>query len=49
MQILFIFAAIVLLVLAGLNIAGRYFNPAYFGWACVVVALFWTPLTAIGD
>ena len=34
-------AAVVLFVLAGANVAGRRFNPAYYGWACAAAVVFW--------
>jgi hypothetical protein len=37
---LFAVAAIVLFVLAGLNIGAPRFNPAWFGMACAAVVLF---------
>lgn len=40
-------SAVVLFVLAGLNVAGRRFNPAYFGWACAAVVVFWPLLGAL--
>lgn len=41
-------AAVILFVLAGLNFGGRRFNPAYFGWACAAVVVFWPLLTKMG-
>lgn len=41
---LFAVAAIVLFVLAGLNVGAPRFNPAYFGWACAAVVLLFPAL-----
>jgi hypothetical protein len=41
---LFAIAAIVFFVLAGLNVGGPRFNPAYFGWACAAVVLLFPAL-----
>lgn len=37
---LFVVAAIVLFVLAGANVTGRRFNPAWLGMACAAIVLF---------
>jgi hypothetical protein len=39
---------IVLLVLAGVNVAGPRFNPGWLGLAFVAAAVLWVPLTGIG-
>lgn len=39
-------AGIILLVLAGVNVGGPRFNPAWLGWACVVAAYFAPMLAA---
>lgn len=40
---------VVLLVLAGLNIAAPRFNPGWLGLAFVSAAVLWGPLTGIGS
>lgn len=39
---------VVLLVLAGLNVAAPRFNPGWLGLACISAAVMWAPLTGIG-
>lgn len=39
---------VVLLVLAGLNVSGRHFNPGWLGLAFAAAALLWLPLSQIG-
>lgn len=39
---------IVLLALAGFNVAAPRFNPGWLGLAAVAAAVLWTPLTLIG-
>lgn len=39
---------VVLLVLAGLNVSGRHFNPGWLGLAFTAAALLWLPLSQIG-
>lgn len=40
---------IVLLVLAGLNVAAPRFNPGWLGLAFIAAAFLWTPLIALGS
>lgn len=39
---------IVMLVLAGVNVAEPRFNPGWLGLACISAAVLWAPLTRIG-
>jgi hypothetical protein len=39
---------VILLVLAGLNVAAPRFSPGWLGLAFVAAAVLWAPLSAIG-
>jgi hypothetical protein len=39
---------VILLVLAGLNVAGPRFAPGWLGLAFLALAVFWVPITGIG-
>jgi hypothetical protein len=46
---LLVVAGIVLLALAGFNVAGRRFNPGWLGLACLAAAFFADVLDHVGS
>lgn len=42
--VLLVIAAVVLFVLAGLQISARHFSPQYYAAACLTLAFFWAAL-----
>jgi hypothetical protein len=46
-QIVFAVAAIIFMILAGLNVRHPRFAPEWFAFACAFVALFWPLFDAI--
>lgn len=49
MPLLFLILAVVLFVLAGLNVRGPRFAPEWFGVACLAVAFGWPLLSKMGS
>jgi len=40
---------VILLVLAGVNVAAPRFNPGWLGLALVFLAVLWVPILALGN
>lgn len=45
-MLLLVLLGVIFLILAGLNVRTPRFAPEWFGFACIALALFYTPLTA---